>query len=145
MYWICFLTSNFTLVKQVLVLPGISDHDTLLSEILTKPTETRQVSRATFYAPTFRGGHIELSLSVRPSVRLSVRPSDLFFCVAHNSKSIIARVMKLYKLIDRHVNLCTSIFSCSSFRRRRSYSPFSANNETRVKIQDTRNFILCRV
>ena len=69
--------------------------------------------------------HIDLPLSVHPSIHLSCR-SVVFFCVAGNSKSIIARVMKLYKLIDQHVKLCTCIFSCSSFRRQQSNSPFSA-------------------
>ena len=48
----------------------------------------------------------------------------LWICVARNSKSKTARVMKLYKEIDQRVTLCTCIFLCRSSGRRRSYSPF---------------------
>ena len=43
-----FLTSNHTLVKNTDVLPGISDHDLVLSEVSTKPVETRQPPRSTY-------------------------------------------------------------------------------------------------
>ena len=78
-----------------------------------------------FLCPHFQGGgggHTDLTLSIHPSV--------FFFFVARNSKSIIARMMKLYELIDQHVNLCTCIFWCSSYRCQWSYSPFfSAIND----------------
>ena len=43
-----FLTSNHTLVKNIDVLPGISDHDLVFSEVSTKPVETRQPPRSTY-------------------------------------------------------------------------------------------------
>ena len=43
-----FLTSNYTLVNIVDVKPGISDHDLVLSEVFTKPVETRQPPRSAY-------------------------------------------------------------------------------------------------
>ena len=43
-----FLTSNHTLVKNVAVHPGISDHNLVYSEVLTKPVETRQIPRSSY-------------------------------------------------------------------------------------------------
>ena len=43
-----FLTSNHTLVKNIDVLPGISDHNLVFSEVSTKPVETRQPPRSTY-------------------------------------------------------------------------------------------------
>ena len=73
-----------------------------------------------FYAPTSSGGTYRFT-PVCQSVHWF-----FFLCVERNFKSIIARGMIFYKLNDRHVNLLTCIFSCSSFRCRQSYSPFSA-------------------
>ena len=36
-----FRTSNHTLINSIIVKPGISDHDLVFSEVLTKPVETR--------------------------------------------------------------------------------------------------------
>ena len=46
--WIFFLTSNYTLVNNVDVKPGISDHDLVFSEVFTKPVETRQPPRSAY-------------------------------------------------------------------------------------------------
>ena len=37
-----FLIDNPTLVKSVVIKPGIADHDAVLSEVLFKPQVTRQ-------------------------------------------------------------------------------------------------------
>ena len=68
-----------------------------------------------FMPPSLKegGGHIDLPLSARPSVRpivpLSVCPSRN--CVAHNSKSICTADLKLHGHIIQGVNLRTWVFS----------------------------------
>jgi hypothetical protein len=52
-------------------------------------------------------------LNVGGGICLSVRPFS--FCVAHSSKSIWHRVMKLYRNVAQHIKLCTWVFACGFF------------------------------